>query len=201
MMKHLAITGNIGSGKSTACRFFETLGIPVYYSDARAKKLMVENAEVVDDIKQLLGEGAYAQNGHLERSYVASKIFSNRALLDQMNQIVHPAVREDYLAWRDEQNSLFTLQESALTFEIGGESIMDKVILVYAPEELLIERSMQRDGATIEAVRSRLDQQMSQDLKAERADFILYNGLTDSLLFQVLDIFSRMVDNSTITAD
>ena len=114
-MKHLAITGNIGSGKSTACRFFERLDIPVYYSDARAKKLMIEDQEVIGAIKDLLGEESYSEDGTLNRSHVASKIFSDQTLLQQMNQIVHPAVRKDYHRWRENQDAVFTLQESALT--------------------------------------------------------------------------------------
>ena len=191
-MKHLAITGNIGSGKSTACRFFERLDIPVYYSDARAKKLMIEDQEVIGAIKDLLGEESYSEDRTLNRSHVASKIFSDKTLLEQMNTIVHPAVRKDYHSWRENQDAIFTLQESALTFEIGAEKIMDHVILVYAPEALLIKRSTKRDGIDEAAVRQRLDKQMSQDLKAQKADYILFNGLTDSLLFQIQRLYHEL---------
>ncbi len=191
-MKHLAITGNIGSGKSTACRLFERLDIPVYYSDARAKKLMIEDQKVIGAIQDLLGQEAYSEDGSLNRSHVASKIFSDQTLLQQMNQIVHPAVRKDYHSWRENQDAVFTLQESALTFEIGAEKIMDYVILVYAPESLLIKRSTKRDGIDEAAVRQRLDKQMSQDLKAQKADYILFNGLTDSLLFQIQRLYHEL---------
>lgn len=191
-MKHLAITGNIGSGKSTACHLFEQLGIPVYYSDARAKILMIENQTVIENIKTLLGAEAYHKNGQLDRAFVASKIFNDQSVLEKMNQIVHPAVRLDYSIWRENQHAEFTLQESALTFEIGAEKIMDQVILVYAPEALLVARSIQRDGVDESSIRKRLEKQMSQDLKAKRADKILYNGLTDSLLFQVLNLYDQL---------
>lgn len=193
-MKHLAVTGNLGSGKSTACRLFESFGIPVYYSDARAKKLMADDAGVVHKIKTLLGNAAYSAAGELDRSFVASKIFDDQSLLTKMNSIVHPAVREDYMSWRNAQNNTpFTIQESALTFEIGAEKIMDYVILVYAPEDLMVTRGMQRDGVSEESIRARLNKQMSQDLKAERSDFIINNGLTDSLLFQIMILHQKIL--------
>ena len=190
-MKHLGITGNMGSGKSTVCRIFESLNIPVYYSDARAKHLMQHNKKVISSIKTLLGDEAYNENKVLDRVYVAQKIFNNSDLLRGINEIVHPAVRKDYLEWRAQQKSVFTLQESALSFEIGAESIMDAMILVYAPEALLISRSMLRDQKTKEDIKSRLAQQMDQEVKKGLADWVIYNALGDLLLPQIVKIYEK----------
>lgn len=193
-MKHYAITGNMGSGKSTVCRIFEVLDIPIYYSDARAKKLMVQNEEVVNSLKNLLGEEVYSESGELNRKWMANKIFNDPSLLKSVNNIVHPAVRKDYLDWREKQTSLYTIQESALTFEIKAEKYVDGVILVYAPEELLIHRSMNRSGASEKEVRARLGKQMSQEIKKEKANFIIDNSLGNSLVSQVIALHHELKD-------
>ncbi len=187
-MKHYAVTGNIGSGKSTVCSIFEILDVPVYYSDIRAKQLMLENENVRGELKILLGEDVYLPDGELNRKWMAHKIFNSPVLLKGVNDIVHPAVRKDYFKWRENQDSNYTLQESALTFEIGAEKHMDGVILVYAPEELLIYRTMQRSQTSEEEVRSRLEKQMSQELKKDKANYIINNGLGESLIKQIVDL-------------
>ena len=108
-MKHLAITGNLGSGKTTICKLFEVLGIPVYYSDKEAKRLMLQDKILKKQIKELLGIGAFHKNGRPNRKYIGSKIFSDKSLLESMNALVHPAVRSDYKRWREQQSALFTL--------------------------------------------------------------------------------------------
>lgn len=188
--KHLAITGNMGSGKTTVCRFFEVLDIPVYYSDSRAKLLMSNDIHVQQKIIKLLGNESYSKKGELNRVFIASKIFKDRSLLNKMNKIVHPAVRKDYLEWRENQASVFTLQESALTFEIEADKIMDATIVVVAPEELLIERSMDRDQIKRSTVKERLSKQMPQKEKIKKANFIIYNGMGDLIYPQVLEIYN-----------
>lgn len=188
--KHLAITGNIGSGKTTVCRFFEYLGVSVYYSDSRAKALMNNNKLVRNKIKNLLGKKAYTEENIIDRSYIASKIFSDKSLLSEMNAIVHPAVRDDYIMWRNNQKGPITLQESALTFETKAHKIMDATILIFAPEPLLIYRSMQRDSSKESDVKERLSKQMSQDKKREKADHLIYNGLGELIYPQVIEIYN-----------
>ena len=192
-MIHGAITGNLGSGKTTVCKIFEVLDIPTYYSDARAKLLMKEDKNLVSDIKSLLGDDAYDGDGILDRSFVSKKIFTNRDLLNQLNALVHPAVGRDYLLWREKQNSPFTLQESALTFEISADKRVDFTILVYAPEELLISRGMARDGKSQEEIKARLANQMDQEEKLKRADYVIYNAKGDSLIKQVLEMYRKII--------
>ncbi len=190
-MKHFAITGNIGSGKSTVCSIFEVLHIPVYYSDARAKILMQSNKTVQNELIDLLGNKVYDQEGKLNRKWMGEKIFNEPALLKKVNKIVHPAVRKDYKKWRQEQSAIYTLQESALTFEIKADKHVDAVILVYAPEALLIKRSMARGNVSEEAVRSRLSKQMDQEKKRKKADYIIDNSLGVSLIDQVVHLHNQ----------
>lgn len=194
-MKHLAITGNLGSGKTTVCLIFETLGVPVYYSDYRAKILMYKSSTLKLKIKALLGSEAYHKNGRPNRSVIASKIFSDQKLLEKMNALVHPAVAEDYLEWRNQQKSPFTLQESALTYEIDADKKMDAVIVVYAPTETLIMRGMNRDKSSRKAVEARLAKQMNQEEKISRADYTINNDGETKLIPQVLKIYHAIIDS------
>lgn len=190
--KHIAITGNLGSGKSTVCRFFQQLEIPVYYSDQAAKMLMIQDKQLIKSIKKLLGNAAYI-DGVLDRKYVGTKIFGDKKLLEKMNALVHPSVRKDYMKWRNAQKSLFTIQESALTFEIEAEKIMDSTILVYAPEALLIERGVARGNQTKKEVKARLSKQMDQEIKKRKATYIINNSLGELLLPQVMDIYNKII--------
>lgn len=189
---HLAITGNIGSGKSSACKLFRAMGIPIYSSDVEAKRLMREDTELIRAITALLGEDAYNESG-LNKAFIASKIFGNKSLLEKMNALVHPAVKQDYMAWRQEQQAPFTIQESALTFEIEAEQYMDYTMVVYAPEALLIHRAMQRDQADHEKIKARLSKQMSLDLKVQKADFVIDNSLGQSMLKQAIVIYDDLI--------
>ncbi len=194
-MKHLAITGNLGSGKTTVCKIFEILGIAVYYSDSRAKMLMYKSVELKNSIKSLLGKEAYHRNGRPNRAYIASKIFNDPTLLQSMNALVHPAVADDYLNWRNQQKSAFTLQESALTFEINADKRMDAVIVVHAPLEVLISRGMLRDGASRGSIEARLNKQMKQELKMERADYLINNDGQTALIPQVYAIYRSIINS------
>ncbi|MDA9773767.1 dephospho-CoA kinase [Saprospiraceae bacterium] len=191
-MKHLAITGNLGSGKTTICKLFEVLGIPIYYSDKEAKKLMLQDKNLKKQIKDLLGNDAFHRNGRPNRKYIGSKIFSDKSLLASMNTLVHPAVRADYKRWREQQNAVFTLQESALTYEIGADKYMDATIVVYAPEEVLISRGMNRDGVSRAAIVARLAKQMDQKLKIKKADFTINNDGKSALIPQVYSIYKEL---------
>ncbi len=151
----IGITGGIGSGKTTVCKIFETLGIPVYYADDRAKELMVTNPDLVAGIKKLFGEEAYHSDGSLNRAHIAALAFGDAAMLAQLNALVHPAVHQDGYEWAESQTDApYTLREAALVFESGGHKKLDKVITVFAPKEMRIERVMARDKADKKCRRS-----------------------------------------------
>ncbi|HHH50528.1 MAG TPA: dephospho-CoA kinase [Saprospiraceae bacterium] len=200
-MLEIGITGGIGSGKTTVAKIFELLGIPVYYADDRAKQLMVQNTELVNSIKKLLGADSYTNKGELNRTYIASIIFKDPKKLSQLNTIVHPVVWSDGIQWNDayeKKGIAYTLKEAALIFESGGDQFLDKVICVYSPIELRINRVMARDHTTRDAVLERIEKQLPDEIKMEKSDFIIYNDGSQSLIEQVLKVHRKIVTLSTI---
>jgi len=193
-MLKVGITGGIGSGKTTVCRIFEVLGIPVYYADDRAKAIMVENTAVVEQIKNLFGSEAYLPDGSLNRAHIAEVAFNDQEKLNQLNGIVHPAVFADGDAWHKQQTDVpYTLKEAALLFESGGYKLMDKMITVVAPEELRIQRVVQRDGSSKEQVQKRIAKQMLDEEKIKPADYVIHNDGTHLLTKQVLEIHNDLL--------
>jgi dephospho-CoA kinase len=190
----VGVTGGIGSGKTTVCRIFEELGIPVYYADERAKALMVESKSLVKKIKALFGEQAYLPDGSLDRKLIAGLVFQDASLLQRLNAIVHPAVMEDGEKWHNRQRNVpYTLKESAILFEIGSQGHYDKTILVFAPKELRLQRTMLRDGLTKEAVEARMSKQMDDEQKIQMADYVLVNDGEQLLLPQITALHRQLL--------
>ncbi len=191
-IKKIGITGGIGSGKTTVCRIFEALGIPVYYADVRAKQLMVEDKKLIQNIISTFGEESYI-DGILNRSHLANLVFRDKKLLEKLNGIVHPALGRDYEQWRDQQRDVpYTLEEAAILFEMSGHKRMDKVIVVSAPLEIRIKRVMERDGVEKQSVLDRVSKQMPQEEKVKLADFIVLNDGQHGLIEQVIDIHKKL---------
>ena len=191
----VGITGGIGSGKTTVCKLFELLGIPVYFADDRAKELMTSNRSVKEKISLLLGSNAYYKNGRLNRKYVASLVFKDKTLLNALNAIVHPAVQLDASAWFDRQTSPFAIEEAALLIESGAYKNMDIVLFVACPppENQRITRVMQRDGLTFDEVKSRIQKQMPDSDKIKYAHYVIYNDNEQSLIKQVMEIYHVLI--------
>lgn len=192
----IGITGGIGSGKTTACHIFETLGIPVYYADDRAKALMVENTALIHSIKNLFGEAAYLSDGALNRKHIADIAFHNPLKLNELNALVHPAVWLDGEQWHNAQTQApYTLKEAALLFESGGNFLMDKIITVVAPVETRIERVLLRGGGTLTRsdVEARIAKQLPDEEKIKQSDFVIWNDGTQALIPQVLAIHQALI--------
>lgn len=193
----VGITGGIGSGKTTICKMFEAIGIPVYYADVRAKKLMTESPILVQKITELLGTAAYAEDGTLNRAYIAQQVFEDKDKLNQLNALVHPAVHADGKSWHEHQTNVpYTLNEAALMVESGGYRRMDKLITVFAPEHIRIQRVMKRDGSTAEAVQARIQKQLPEIEKIKVADFIINNTGDFSLIKQVYAIHQKLIQSN-----
>lgn len=173
-MIKVAICGGIGSGKSTVCQMFVERGVAHYDSDSRAKALMTSSERLRAEIIAEFGEECYVE-GELNRSYLAGKVFSSEAALARLNGIVHPAVKDDFLAWAEAQQGDYCILESAILFESGFDVLVDASVAVLAPQPLRMERAMQRDGATREQVEARIKAQMSDDELVARADFAIVN--------------------------
>lgn len=187
------ITGGIGSGKTTCCKIFEELGVPVYYADQRAKDMYVENPEVKEQVIALLGKDAYNQN-ELQRKYIAGKVFTDKSLLKKLNAIIHPAVGEDYQKFlKRNAKSNYTLKEAAVMIESGSARNLDYLIVVTAPQADRIERIAKRDDASREDIKNRMENQLSDEERLKHADFIIHNTTLAHLREQVESIHEQLL--------
>lgn len=184
----VGITGGIGSGKSTLCRLFQARGVAVYDTDAAAKRLMVEQPALREAIQAHFGAASYCA-GELNRPYLAQRVFADPEQRALLNSLVHPAVIADFEQWAEEQTGEYVILESAILFEAGLDKQVDRTVAVLAPERLRIERTMQRDGASEEQVRSRIAAQADDDTLRARADISVVNIFEEELesIVQELD--------------
>lgn len=189
----VGLTGGIGSGKSTVAGYFEKLGIPVYIADDRAKALMVTNAELKAGIIDLLGETAYMPDGRLNRAYIAGQVFNKASLLDSLNALVHPAVGKDFKRWTNQQQSPYVIKEAAILFENGNYKSADKNILVTAPEEVRIQRVMDRDGVPRARVLARMKHQWPDNEKIPLADYVIENIDLQQTQLQVNSLHEQLI--------
>lgn len=194
-MLRVGLTGGIGSGKSTVARIFEVLGIPVYYADVEAKRLMETDPALIEGIKKLFGEESYIE-GKLNRAHIASKMFADASLTAAMNALVHPATIADGERWMKKQQAPYAIKEAALIFESGTQEFLDHVIGVSAPPTLRLFRSMKRDGSTKEKVLARMGQQMNEEIKMKLCDTVLLNDEQQPLLPQVIDLHEKLLELS-----
>ncbi len=195
-MYKVGITGGIGAGKSLISEMFRVLGVPVYHSDPKAKWLMTNSSSVKSKVIQAFGEVAYLWDGQLNRDYLASVVFNHPDKLETLNSIVHPALWEDSMKWAKQQTKPYTLHEAAILFETGGYKNMDFNILVYAPAEERIRRTMVRDKVDRQSVIARMDKQMPEEKKMELVDHIIYNDGSQSLVSQVVELHHLLLMRS-----
>lgn len=187
MILKIGLTGGIGSGKTTVARIFETLGIPVYYADDAAKRIMKESEELRQKLINHFGTETYNNNG-LNRSYLAAQVFNDPKKLSLLNSLVHPVTMADADAWMQKQQTPYAIKEAALFFETDAWKHVDKVIGVSAPEGLRIQRIKQRDGLTEDQIRARMSRQMDEKEKMERCDYLITNDEKELLIPQVLKL-------------
>lgn len=191
-MLKIGLTGGIGSGKSTVARIFESLGVPVYYADAAAKRVMEEDPSLRAALIQHFGASCF-ENGVLNRSYLSGLVFNNPEKLALLNSLVHPATIKDAEQWMQQQTTPYAIKEAALIFESGAQEHLDQVIGVTAPAALRIQRTMQRDGSTREAVQARMQRQLADSLKMKLCDYVIYNDEQQALLPQVLALHEKLL--------
>lgn len=192
-MKKIGITGNIGSGKSTLTKVFSLMGIPVYDADSRAKWLMQNQPEIQRGLIAIFGEEVYDHNQILNRVYLANLVFQQPNLLAQLNALVHPLVFADFDHWLAIQNAPYIVKEAALLIESESYKQLDELILVCAPEHIRIQRTMERDGTSREAVEARMKNQMEESLKIPFAKYIVQNDGTQLLIPQIMRIHEMLV--------
>ncbi len=191
--KLLGVTGGIGSGKSTVCKVFETLGCKCYYADDRAKYLMEHSRNVVSEVVNIFGSGAYKE-GRLNRQVVSNKVFHDKSLLNRLNKVVHPAVKDDFIRWIEQnQKDRILLKEAALLFETKSYQELDQTVLVLANKETRVQRVLRRDPhRSEEEIKAIIDKQLPDSKKEAMADFIIKNDENELLTRQVVDVFDKV---------
>jgi dephospho-CoA kinase len=193
MMLKIGLTGNIGSGKTTVSKIFELLGIPVFYADDAAKKVMVTDQILIDSIKSTFGELSYFDDGTLNRKHIAGIVFNDAEQLAKLNSLVHPATFRAFDEWVKEINNVpYILKEAALLFESDSYKMCDYSIMIQAPLEIRIKRVVQRDGLTREEVERRDSKQFSEDKKTQLADYIIKNDDVQLVIPQVLELHHKI---------
>ena len=192
-MLKVGITGGIGSGKSTVSCFFSELGVPVYDSDQRAKSLMQHDDSIIIKIKKEFGDDSYLNNV-LNRSHIAEIVFKNELKLKQLNAIVHPVVRTDFNNWLSQNsNAKFVIKEAAIMIESGAYKDLDKLIVVNANREQKIKWIKKRDHLLLEDIENRIQNQLSDKIRNQYADFIIENNSSKKeLKQQVLSIYNKL---------
>ena len=190
-MIQIAVTGNMGCGKTTICQMMENEGIPVYYSDSRAKQLMNQNESLMRSIKDRFGEESY-HDGLLNRKWIASIVFDDATALNDLNNLVHPVVQKDYLNWVSQQTKDIVAYESAILIEHGNQGNFDVVILVQCPENIRFERIQKRDGLTLAEVKARSRFQWPEEEKIKYADHLIENTTLEQAKQQLSSVISSI---------
>lgn len=191
-MLKIGLTGGIGSGKSTVAKLFEVLGVPVYYADEAAKRLMNEDEELKEKIQQQFGKETY-NNGKLNPAYLSSIVFNDAEKLALLNSLVHPVTINDVAKWMQQQTAPYIIKEAALIFESGSQELLDKVIGVYAPAPLRILRAMKRDNVTKEEILARMNKQIDEEIKMRLCDYVIKNDEQEMLIPQVLELHKKFL--------
>jgi dephospho-CoA kinase len=187
----IGITGGIGSGKTTVCGIFEVLGIPVYYADQQAKRLMQQDPDLVAAIRTRFGDAAYDARGVLDRGYLARQVFQDAEALKQLNALVHPVTIRNAALWARHQTTPYVIKEAALLFESEAFHHVDRVIGVFAPEAVRVQRTMRRDGISRQEVYQRMRAQLSESMKMHLSDYVIYNDERQAVIPQVLTLHQQ----------
>lgn len=189
----VGLTGGIGSGKSTVARVFRVLGIPVFEADREARLLQDHDEDLRIAIAQRFGADLYS-TGTLDRRTLAQRAFGNDQALQDLNALVHPAVRKAFRKWAAEQRSTYVIMESAILVESGGYKAFDRTIVVNAPEDLRVKRVIGRDGVGAEEVRARMRHQASEEVRLAVAHHIIVNDESRLVIPQVLNVHDQLVN-------
>lgn len=188
----IGVTGGFGSGKTSVCRVFSTLGVPVFYADPEARRIMESDKSVVERIKQVVNKDVYV-SGSLNRQLLADMIFKDKKLLRKINSIVHPALYRHFLRWTEEQDAPYVIIEAAILIESGGRKYVDKIISVIAPLEERIERITLRNKLTRDQVLERIKNQTDDETRIKSSDYVIYNSDNDMIIPEILRIHDEIL--------
>jgi len=191
----VGLTGSIGCGKTLIAKVFQHLDISVYFSDTEAKKLY-EKEEVITKLKDLFGSKIFT-NDILDKKKLANIVFTNKNELEKLTNLVHPLVKEDFEQWVCVQKSPYVLMESALIFETSWDNLFNKIISIYTPMELILERVQRRDNTTKEKIFDRLNNQITQEEKNRLSDYTIINDNVRLCLPQIRKIHNELLSLSS----
>ena len=194
MTKIVGLTGGIGSGKTTVAQVFKSLGVPVYNADEEAKALMQSSDVIKQKLIHLLGKNCY-KDGQFNRSFIASKVFSDSELLEKINAIVHPQVAIHFEQWFSKQHTPYIIKEVAILFETNSQHLFGFIITVTAPAETRIRRVMERDQKTREEVLAIIENQLPDSEKINRSNFVIKNNILSEVKNKSYLIHNKIIKN------
>lgn len=193
MNMKVAVTGNMGSGKTTVCQLFAQLGVPVFYADKEAKKLY-NREDVRSVVVARFGPKTYDSDGVLRSDLLASLLFSDKEALTFIEALIHPLVHETYLLWHEQNNSFpYTIYEAAILFEKNRANDFDQIIYVAASEAVRLQRLLARDKSTASLLSERMKLQWPDEIKASQSHFVIHNNDNLPLSKQVNSIHLRLL--------
>ena len=197
-MIKVALTGNIGSGKSTVVRIFSTLGVPVFYADKEAK-LLYKDQRIKKAVRKYFGSAVFDRKQEVDFKKMAAIVFNDALALGEINKIIHPAVFDRYADWMEEnKKAAYTLHEAAIVFENHLEDHFDALINVTAPEQIRMERVVKRDGINAEKFHARAKNQWLEEEKNKKSDFIIINDGKQFLIPQILEIHRKLLERTKV---
>lgn len=192
MARRLGITGGIGSGKTTVCRIFRVLGVPVFVADVAARQLMNNDPAIRSEINKIAGKDLY-EGGELDRRELARLIFNEPDMLQKVNTSVHPAVLREFEAWSSVIDAPYVIMEAAILFEARADRLVDRVISISAPVEERISRVMGRSEISREEVLERINNQMEDNEREEQSYYVINNADNEMIIPEILKIHDDML--------
>jgi len=192
-MIRLGITGGIGSGKTSVCRVFSVLRVPVFYADLEARNIMDSDSSVISNINSIAGRDMY-KNGSLDRLELANLIFNNEKLLQKVNSTVHPVVLEHFKQWEKFQDSEYVIMEAAILFESGAATLMDRILSVIAPVGERIARVIKRNNLTREQVIERIKNQTTDEEKISKSHYVIDNSENVMIIPAIINIHEEILN-------
>ena len=192
MVRRLGVTGGIGSGKTTVCRIFRVLGVPVFVADVAARQLMNSDPDIRMAINAIAGKDIFA-GGDLDRRELARLIFNEPELLQKVNSAVHPAVLRQFESWASAVDAPYVIMEAAILFEAKADQLVDRVVSVSAPVEERISRVMGRSEMSREQVLQRINNQLEDDEREDQSYYVINNADNEMIIPEILKIHDDML--------
>jgi dephospho-CoA kinase len=192
MARRLGVTGGIGSGKTTVCRIFRVLGVPVFLADVSAREVMNNDPVIREKINGIAGKDLYS-GGELDRMELARLIFNRPEMLKSVNAEVHPVVLKIFSKWADESDAPYVIMEAAVLFESKADTFVDRVVSISAPVEERIARVMGRNELSREQVIERIKNQLEDDEREEQSYYVINNADNEMIIPEILKIHEDML--------